>query len=132
MPATETLLNPVFPVIPGVNFGRLLKPVSDKDKTIRMCIDWADGTGRCDVTIHNEDGMRLDAGMFAFVFQRIILWHGPQAISIDVYPSERKPWDAKSDPGWLEWLNRVTYRGGGAMTVGTIQRLPGADYESHS
>jgi hypothetical protein len=73
-----------------------------------------------------DGGADADPGMFQAVFERVILRHGPQAESIDIYPSDRKP------DGWLEWLCRVQYRGGGALTIGAIQRQPGGEYEFHT
>jgi len=73
----------------------------------------------------------VDRDMLAAVFARVIL-HVPQAKTITIHASDRRPTDARSDPGWLEWIIVYEYRDGGKLTVGAIQRTPGADYEFHS
>jgi hypothetical protein len=85
----------------------------------------------CTIVVHNGHDIELDPGMLMAVLTRIAR-HVPQAKQIDVYTSPRKPMDAWSDPGWLEWGIKYQYRGGGGLYVGAIQRAPDAEYEFHS
>jgi hypothetical protein len=87
----------------------------------------------CQITIWNEHDWELDDGMMFAVLQRLT-HHVQQAEMIDVYPQERIPVDAPAwkSPGWLEWILRIKYRGGGGLTIGAIQRTVGAGYEFHS
>jgi hypothetical protein len=87
----------------------------------------------CTLTVHNVHGWELDAGMLAAVLARLAL-HIPQAKVIDVYPQERVAADAPAwkHPGWLEWIVRIHYHTGAALTLGCIQRQPGAAFEFHS
>lgn len=54
---------------------------------------------------------------------------------VDIFMQPRIPLDAPEykHPGWLEWL--LVYRWEGSdskLTVGMIQRQPGAEFEFHS
>jgi hypothetical protein len=88
----------------------------------------------CKITLWNEHGWDLDPEMLAFVMGRVVARHAPQAHTVDVYPQERIPLDAPNwkSPGWLEWIVRVLYVGGGSLTIGCIQRGPGLEFESHT
>lgn len=62
-----------------------------------------------------------------------LVWrHRASRATIFVHP--RIPSDAEPyrNPGWLEYLVRMTYESGAELTVGMIQRRPGAEYEYHS
>ncbi len=48
------------------------------------------------------------------------------AVEANIYVQPRR------DNGWLEYVVRVTYESGGGMTIGVIQRTPGAEVECHS
>lgn len=87
----------------------------------------------CVLTVHNVLGWELDAGMLGAVLQRCA-FHIPNAKVIDVYPQERVAQDAPAykHPGWLEWLVRIHYHTGSALTIGCIQREPGEPFEFHS
>lgn len=93
----------------------------------------------CQINVWNEHDWELDPGMYEFVMKRVVARHGPQAVSIDIYPQERVPADAPAykHPGWLEWTCNIKYSGvdgkpGGGMTIGCIQRKIDGEYESHS
>ena len=53
---------------------------------------------------------------------------------VELYMSPRVPLDAEEwkHPGWLEWLIKYEWETGGKLTVGMIQRRPGAEFEFHS
>lgn len=93
--------------------------------------DPADKT--CTITIHNVQGIELDAQML-HAAMRLVARHAPNAQIIDIYPSLREPADAPAwkFPGRIEWLVRVHYHGGGSLTIGLLQREPGAAFESHT
>lgn len=85
------------------------------------------------INIWNEHAWELDAPMLDFAL-RIAARHAPQASTIDIYPQERIPADAPAwkFPGRLEWIVRVLYRGGGALTIGLLQRTKDSEFESHT
>lgn len=87
----------------------------------------------CVVTVHNVHGWELDYEMLNKAMS-VAAYQLSGAKVIDIYPQERVPADAPAwkNPGWLEWTLRVIYRSGGAITIGVIQREPGAEFESHS
>ena len=87
----------------------------------------------CQINLWNEQCWELDAGMLEFVMSRVTR-HCTQAKIIDIYPQERVPADAPAykHPGWLEWIVRIQYQHGGALTLGCIQRSADAQFESHS
>lgn len=87
----------------------------------------------CVVTLWNEQGTELDSTMLDVVMRRIAR-HMTQAKVIDIYPTGRVPDNAPAykHPGWLEWMVRITYRDGGGLTIGCIQRKVGAEFEFHS
>lgn len=82
------------------------------------------------ITIWNEAGIDLDRGMLDFAMRKVAQ-HAPQAESISVFPGVRFN-NGPNYPEWLEWIVRVTYRRGGQLTIGCIQRSPGAEFESHT
>lgn len=62
-----------------------------------------------------------------------------QDVDVQIYVNPRVPHDAEpyKNPGWLEYM--IIYRfsvvstfGVGGLTVGAIQRTPGAAFEFHS
>lgn len=87
----------------------------------------------CQINIWNEHDWELDYGMLYAVMARMVR-HVPNTSAIDVYPQERVPLDAPAykHPGWLEWIVRLKYHSGVEMTIGCIQRQPGAEFEFHS
>lgn len=87
----------------------------------------------CQINVHNVLGWELDPQMQDKAML-LCSRHLHAAHTIDVYPQERVPMDAPAykNPGWLEWLVRVHYRSGGTLTIGIIQRTPGAEFECHS
>lgn len=87
----------------------------------------------CQINVHNVHGWTLDPQMQDKVML-LCSRHLSESKLIDVYPQERVPMDAPAwkHPGWLEWTVRVHYRSGGAITIGVIQRQPGAEFECHS
>lgn len=54
------------------------------------------------------------------------------AANFTVWPAPRKPKDAQSDPGWLEWGVRVEFESRNQLFIGLVQRKPGDEVESHS
>ena len=87
----------------------------------------------CVVTLWNEHDYPLDEAMLNSVM-KVVARHMPQAKFIDIYPQERVPEDAPAykHPGWLEWMVRIQYHSGGALSIGCIQRNVGAAFEFHS
>lgn len=79
----------------------------------------------CAITVHNVRGWDLDTKMAAAVLERVS-HHLPAAHTIDVYPQLPEP------SGFLEWIVRVLYRGGGALTIGCVRRAPEARVEFHT
>jgi hypothetical protein len=85
----------------------------------------------CVITVHNVPGWELDADMLREVLNRCTR-HVPNCKVIDIYPQERRAMTRISDAGMLEWIMRLHFHTGGAMTIGAIQRQPGARVEFHS
>lgn len=89
----------------------------------------------CVVTVHNLHGWDL-SGEPEMINKAMLVAarHMTESKVIDIYPQERVPADAptRHNPGWLEWTIRVIYRSGNAITIGVIQRQPGAEFECHS
>ena len=87
----------------------------------------------CVINVWNLHGWELDQDMLNAVMAKA-LQHLQQATLIDVYPQERVPANAPAykHPGWLEWIIRIQYVGGGSLTIGCIQRTIGAKVEFHS
>lgn len=54
--------------------------------------------------------------------------------SAKVFVQPRVPLDAPEykSPGWLEYVLRLVFDSGSVMTIGMIQRRPGAKFEFHS
>lgn len=92
-----------------------------------------DADKTCTINVHNMLGWSLDDEMLDAVLHKCAR-HLPQAKLIDVYPQERVPADAPAykNPGWLEWGISITYRGGGGLFIGAIQRKVGAEFEFHT
>ena len=55
-------------------------------------------------------------------------------IYAEIFVQERVPLDAPDwkHPGWIEYITRIDYEPGGSMTLGILQRKPGAEIECHS
>jgi hypothetical protein len=62
--------------------------------------------------------------VFAEAVGKHILRMDPE--NVQIFPSER------TSEGWLEWLLVYTFKTGGRMTVGAIQRTPDSPMEFHS
>lgn len=62
-----------------------------------------------------------------------ITWNANVSLA-KIFVSPRVPLDAPEykHPGWLEYLISITYTNGSAITIGAIQRKPGAPIEFHS
>lgn len=89
-----------------------------------------DNDVQCVVEFRNAFGTPLDDGMLFSVLQRLS-WFVPNASKIVVHTSDRVA-EGKSDAGWLEWIIVITWKRGGTMTVGAIQRGIGEKTEFHS
>jgi hypothetical protein len=89
----------------------------------------------CAIEVHNVLGW--DLSVEPEMINKAMLCaarHLTASKKIDIYPQQRVPADAPAykNPGWLEWTVRVHYRSGGTLTIGIIQRQPGAEFECHS
>ena len=87
----------------------------------------------CVITLWNVQGIDLDSAMLDAVMSRAAM-SADNAATIDIYPAERIPLTALPyrNPGQLEWVMRVVYQTGGAITIGCLQRQPSAQVEFHS
>lgn len=87
----------------------------------------------CVISLHNVQGWTLDSTMLGAVMKRVA-GLAPACNVIDIYPQERSPLDAPAwkHPGYLEWTMRLHYHGGLWITMGCIQREPGAEIEFHT
>lgn len=87
----------------------------------------------CQIMVWNEQDFELDQEMTNKAML-LCAHHLQHAKLIDVYPQQRVPADAPSwqNPGWLEWLVMIQPHSGAKLTIGIIQRKPGAEFECHS
>lgn len=87
----------------------------------------------CQINIHNVHGWELEPEAIDKAMA-LCARHMSVAKRIEVYPQQRVPADAPAykHPGWLEWHFNVYYHSGGQITIGMIQRQPGAEWECHS
>jgi hypothetical protein len=74
------------------------------------------------ITIHGLDDLTDDEHLYAAL--KLITWHHP--IRADIFI------DARTPEGWIEYTVKLVYSTGGGMTIGVIQRRPGAPVEYHS
>lgn len=79
---------------------------------------------RTTITIF-QDGVDVDTEHLQAAL-KLAARHVHAADRIDVYTSNREP------SGWLEYIVVMRYVAGGSLTVGVIQRTPGAEVECHS
>lgn len=80
---------------------------------------------RCDIEIVGVALADNEPKMLQAVLTRVA-HHIPRAKRISVYCSEPQP------NGWLEWMIRITYQSGHALTIGCVRRTAGAEVEFHS
>jgi hypothetical protein len=82
--------------------------------------------------VHIHDIDKSEPEMLMDVLNRVRQYQ--RAGSVDIFVRSRVPMDAPAykDPGFAEYLVVVKFVDGGKLTVGAIQRQPGAPTEFHS
>lgn len=75
------------------------------------------------ILINNHEVAEKFPKMMEAVFKRCMHFAG---CSVNIFPSER------DKTGWLEWLLVAESPHGGKLTIGAIERSPGASIEFHS
>lgn len=79
----------------------------------------------CIIEWRNELGIDIDQRVASEVFARVA-YHVTQADSIVIFPNERDRY------GFMEWIIQIQYAGGGALTIGAVQRGVDSPVEFHS
>lgn len=80
----------------------------------------------CQINLWNQLGWELDGDVLQAVLTRMAQ-HATQAERIEIYPQ-----DNRDRSGMLHWIINIAYRGGGKLTIGVVQREPGAQVEFHT